>query len=57
MFIKKSYLLTKINDFVSHFSPELVLIPFPDRHIDHRIIFDGSVVACRPVKDNFLNLY
>jgi len=50
---ERSSLYKKINDFVSHFSPELVLIPFPDRHIDHRIIFDGSVVACRPVKDNF----
>ena len=50
---ERSSLYKKINDFVSHFSPELVLIPFPDRHIDHRIIFDGSVVACRPVKNNF----
>jgi LmbE family N-acetylglucosaminyl deacetylase len=27
----------------------VVLLPFPDRHIDHRTIFDASVVACRPV--------
>ena len=27
----------------------MVLIPFPDRHIDHRVIFDAAVVACRPV--------
>ena len=26
----------------------MVLIPFPDRHIDHRVIFDACVVACRP---------
>jgi LmbE family N-acetylglucosaminyl deacetylase len=24
-------------------------LPFPDRHIDHRVIFDAAVVACRPV--------
>lgn len=35
--------------FVKEHSPELVLIPFPDRHIDHRVIFDASLVACRPV--------
>ena len=27
----------------------MVLIPFPDRHVDHRVIFDACVVACRPV--------
>jgi LmbE family N-acetylglucosaminyl deacetylase len=27
----------------------MVLLPFPDRHIDHRVIFDAAVVACRPV--------
>jgi len=38
-----------ITSFVKEHSPELVLIPFPDRHIDHRVIFDASLVACRPV--------
>jgi N-acetylglucosamine malate deacetylase 1 len=38
-----------INQFVHAANPEWVLIPFPDRHIDHRTIFDASVVACRPV--------
>ena len=50
---ERSSLYKKINDFVNNFSPELVLIPFPDRHIDHRVIFDGSIVACRPIKENF----
>ncbi len=31
------------------FEPNLVLCPFPDRHIDHRIIFDSIMVASRPV--------
>ncbi len=41
----------KIFNFVRETNPDVVLIPFPDRHIDHRTIFDASVVACRPVND------
>lgn len=41
----------KINAFIKARAPEAVLIPFPDRHIDHRVLFDYSVVACRPVHD------
>ncbi len=37
-----------INDFININRPDLVFIPFPDRHIDHRIIFDSSMVATRP---------
>lgn len=37
-----------ISSFIKEVSPEVVLIPFPDRHIDHRTIFDASLVACRP---------
>lgn len=29
--------------------PAILLIPFPDRHIDHRQIFDAAMVAARPV--------
>lgn len=39
----------KVSKFIRQTNPEWVLIPFPDRHIDHRVIFDSSVVACRPV--------
>jgi LmbE family N-acetylglucosaminyl deacetylase len=39
----------KISGFVRSRNPEWVLMPFPDRHIDHRVIFDASAVACRPV--------
>lgn len=39
----------KIAGFILAREPEMVLIPFPDRHIDHRIVFDACVVACRPV--------
>ena len=39
----------KIKNFIEDISPDLVLLPFPDRHIDHRIVFDSTVVACRPL--------
>jgi LmbE family N-acetylglucosaminyl deacetylase len=42
-----------LNGHISHavqeFAPHIVLGPFPDRHIDHRLIFDGVMVAARPV--------
>lgn len=38
----------KITNFINKINPEWVFIPFPDRHIDHRTIFDSSLVACRP---------
>ena len=40
----------QISDFIKKKKPELVLIPFPDRHIDHRTIFDSCVVCCRPIR-------
>lgn len=40
----------RIMAFMRDLAPEWVLIPFPDRHIDHRVIFDAAVVACRPVR-------
>ena len=43
----------KIGDFINKIAPEIVLIPFPDRHIDHRTIFDASVVCCRPTNPKF----
>ena len=48
-----STLNKKISSFINLHRPEMVFIPFPDRHIDHRVIFDGSVVACRPIGKNF----
>jgi len=38
-----------ISQFILAVRPNWVLLPFPDRHIDHRIIFDSAVVACRPI--------
>lgn len=34
---------------VKRVAPSMVLIPYPDRHVDHRIIFDSAMVATRPV--------
>jgi LmbE family N-acetylglucosaminyl deacetylase len=41
----------RVTKFLRQSDPEIVLIPFPDRHIDHRVIFDAALVACRPVHD------
>ena len=34
---------------VTDVKPQRVLIPYPDRHIDHRAIFDSALVVTRPV--------
>ena len=51
-----SKLNSSINQFIKSSEPELLLIPFPDRHIDHRVIFDSCVVAARPVGKSFPKL-
>lgn len=38
-----------ILDAVNDVKPHILLIPYYDRHIDHRIIFDAAMVASRPV--------
>lgn len=38
-----------IHEQVERFSPDVFLIPFYDRHIDHRMIFDACMVTARPV--------
>ena len=42
----------KISNFIQKYKPEWVFLPFPDRHIDHRTVFESSVVACRPNNKN-----
>ena len=37
-----------VADFIKGAEPKIVFIPFPDRHIDHRAIFDSAMVATRP---------
>ncbi len=37
-----------ISSFLNEVKPDTVFLPFPDRHIDHKIVFESSIVACRP---------
>ena len=39
----------KISEVVHSFKPHIVLCPYPDRHVDHRLVFDSVMVATRPV--------
>jgi LmbE family N-acetylglucosaminyl deacetylase len=41
----------KIYSVLKEVSPNVVFMPFPDRHIDHQVIFESSMVAIRPVYD------
>ena len=43
---------SKINNMINKFNPTTVFIPFPDRHIDHRTVFDCAMVNTRPNKKN-----
>src|SRR5690606_33551481 len=38
-----------ILDVVIDVKPHILLIPYYDRHIDHRVIFDAAMVASRPI--------
>lgn len=38
-----------ILDQVAKLAPDILLVPYYDRHIDHRMIFDACMVAARPV--------
>jgi len=51
-----SSLNSKISSYISSVSPEMVFIPFPDRHVDHRVIFDSCMVATRPLGINRLKV-
>jgi LmbE family N-acetylglucosaminyl deacetylase len=39
----------KVVEVLSELEPHVVLCPFPDRHIDHRVVFESVMVATRPV--------
>lgn len=38
-----------LQEVVDSVHPSLVLIPFPDRHVDHKTVFDASMVVTRPL--------
>ena len=39
----------RISKVVNDFNPHIVLCPYPDRHIDHRLVFESVMVATRPI--------
>ena len=41
-------LTSRISKEISNFKPDIVIIPFPDRHQDHKIAFDLSMTVTRP---------
>lgn len=44
-----SVLNERIGSIIRDTEPQIVLCNYPDRHTDHRVIFDAVMVACRPV--------
>jgi len=38
-----------ILDVMTRVRPSVVFCPYPDRHVDHRLVFDSALVATRPV--------
>ena len=39
----------KIKKHIDIFKPEILFIPFPDRHVDHKCIFESCMVVSRPI--------
>jgi len=48
--LKSHELNGMIKSTVDEVRPTIVMVPYPDRHVDHRIIFDSALVATRPVQ-------
>jgi N-acetylglucosamine malate deacetylase 1 len=40
---------SKISQVITDFEPNMVFCPYPDRHIDHRLVFESAMVATRPI--------
>ena len=46
-----------LDNQILKFKPNIVFIPFPDRHIDHKLTFESAMVVTRPIKRyNFIEL-
>jgi len=39
----------RIQEVVNYVKPNIVLLPYPDRHVDHRLVFESALVATRPI--------
>ena len=46
---------SEMNKIMKKINPKTVFIPFPDRHIDHRTVFDCAMVNTRPNKKKYPN--
>lgn len=46
---------SEMNKIIKKVNPKTVFIPFPDRHIDHRTVFDCAMVNTRPNKKKYPN--
>ena len=40
---------SRIAEMIKKVEPHIVLCPYPDRHVDHKIVFESVMVAARPV--------
>ena len=40
-----------IKRHIDNFRPDILFIPFPDRHVDHKTIFESCMVVSRPIGD------
>jgi N-acetylglucosamine malate deacetylase 1 len=38
-----------IQSAINAVRPDVVLLPYPDRHVDHRLVFEAVMVAVRPI--------
>ena len=53
LFKKEQYLLNnEILNITQKIKANYIFLPFPDRHQDHKIVFESSMVATRPKKKN-----
>ncbi|HYZ97249.1 MAG TPA: PIG-L deacetylase family protein [Acidimicrobiales bacterium] len=39
----------RVKEVVERVRPDVLLVPFLDRHLDHRLVFEAAMVAARPV--------
>ena len=45
-----------IENVIKLVDPDLVFIPFPDRHIDHKLVFEACMVCTRPKKNSKIKM-
>lgn len=46
----------EIKNFIDKTDASSVMLPFPDRHIDHKLIFEAGMVCTRPVGNSYPKL-